>query len=234
MSELYLMRAEIDMVNLSRFAAERRHSDPDRTAHCLVLESFGKEHAPRPFIVKTRQANQNLEGHLLAYAQTDAQTLIKKADQHQKLAHSAVMNPNTIKTVNIPNNWEVGQPIRFQIRVRPTKRASSRDIHRGGSESDIYLKVADTHTRAEAYCEWLSDILKHRAGLDSRPENMQLSNFALRRIKRQNSSNWITGPDATITGLATITDPQAFHSALKNGIGRHKSFGYGMLLITPA
>ena len=35
MATLYLMKTTLDMVNLARYAGEQRHSDPDRTAHCL-------------------------------------------------------------------------------------------------------------------------------------------------------------------------------------------------------
>ena len=34
-------------------------------------------------------------------------------------------------------------------------------------------------------------------------------------------------------GTLTITDPVEFGSLLANGIGRHKAYGYGMLLLRP-
>ena len=35
-------------------------------------------------------------------------------------------------------------------------------------------------------------------------------------------------------GIMTITDPDAFSGTLSQGIGRHRSYGYGMLLLRPA
>jgi CRISPR system Cascade subunit CasE len=41
------------------------------------------------------------------------------------------------------------------------------------------------------------------------------------------------GPDATMSGTLRIDDPSAFASALSHGIGRHRTFGFGMLLLAP-
>ena len=35
-------------------------------------------------------------------------------------------------------------------------------------------------------------------------------------------------------GVLTITDSEAFASTLAQGIGRHRSYGFGMLLLRPA
>ena len=34
-------------------------------------------------------------------------------------------------------------------------------------------------------------------------------------------------------GILTITDPIAFAELLKRGVGRHRAYGYGMLLLRP-
>lgn len=40
-------------------------------------------------------------------------------------------------------------------------------------------------------------------------------------------------PDATLQGTLTVTDPEAFAALLARGIGRHRAFGFGMLLLRP-
>lgn len=40
-------------------------------------------------------------------------------------------------------------------------------------------------------------------------------------------------PDATLQGVLTVADPEAFKALLARGIGRHRSFGFGMLLLRP-
>jgi CRISPR system Cascade subunit CasE len=42
------------------------------------------------------------------------------------------------------------------------------------------------------------------------------------------------GPDATFTGVLQVRDPDAFAGLLARGIGRHRAFGFGMLLLRPA
>ena len=39
---------------------------------------------------------------------------------------------------------------------------------------------------------------------------------------------------ATVHGTMTVTDPAAFAQLLAHGVGRHRAYGYGMLLLRPA
>ena len=234
MAKLYLMQATLDMVNLARYAAEQRHSDPDRTAHCLVVESFGRNRMPKPFVIKTRLRDGELKGTLLAYTQLTAQELRNAASQHQKLAHSAVMDPSSINTVGVPDQWSEGQSIHFEVRIRPTKRSSNRDAGHPKSEQDIYLGSEENSNRAETYCRWLTNLIRRQGGLQTTPDTMVMTQFAMRRVRRQNSSQWTTGPDATIVGTAIVVNPDRVKTALTSGLGRHKGYGYGMLLIRPS
>ncbi|GHE81823.1 hypothetical protein GCM10019059_44550 [Camelimonas fluminis] len=43
----------------------------------------------------------------------------------------------------------------------------------------------------------------------------------------------IEGPDATFHGSLVVTDPEAFTILLARGVGRHRAYGYGMLLLRP-
>jgi len=42
------------------------------------------------------------------------------------------------------------------------------------------------------------------------------------------------GPDAVFKGVLQIHDADAFNRLLRRGIGRHRAFGFGMLLLKPA
>ena len=44
----------------------------------------------------------------------------------------------------------------------------------------------------------------------------------------------LEGPDAWFRGTLAIVDPNAFAALLARGIGRHRSFGFGCLLIAPS
>jgi hypothetical protein len=42
------------------------------------------------------------------------------------------------------------------------------------------------------------------------------------------------GPDAILRGEFVVKDPASFAAVLTNGVGRHRAYGYGMLLLRPA
>ena len=42
------------------------------------------------------------------------------------------------------------------------------------------------------------------------------------------------GPDAVMRGSITVTEPSGFSDLVARGIGRHRAYGYGMLLLRPA
>ena len=43
----------------------------------------------------------------------------------------------------------------------------------------------------------------------------------------------VSGHSAVLAGTLTVRDPQAFATLLARGVGRHRAFGYGMLLLSP-
>jgi CRISPR system Cascade subunit CasE len=44
----------------------------------------------------------------------------------------------------------------------------------------------------------------------------------------------VQGPDAVFTGVLQVRDSDAFAALVARGIGRHRAFGFGMLLLKPA
>ena len=234
MAKLYLMRAALDMVNLARYAAEQRHSDPDRTAHCLVAESFGRNRMPKPFVIKTRLSNGELKGTLLAYTLVD-----DRRAQERRRSTPKVGAFGRDGSLDHRDRWSAGPVVRRAVHTfRGANQADQAQLEprrrtRPNSEQDIYLESAEDSNRAETYCQWLSELMRRQGGLLAMPDTMAMTQFAMRRVRRQNSSKWTNGPDATVTGAATVVNPERMQLALAGGIGRHKGYGYGMLLIRP-
>ena len=83
--------------------------------------------------------------------------------------------------------------------------------------------------RPAVYRDWLAARLDGIAELDH--ERTDLTAFQRSRVSRGRAS--VEGPDATFHGELVITDPARFHALLARGIGRHLSFGFGMLLLRP-
>jgi CRISPR system Cascade subunit CasE len=109
--------------------------------------------------------------------------------------------------------------------------------------------------REEVYRHWLANRLNVAATLEPGSFRLaQLSRAMLLRPKQANRDPDPTerrelvrvgllkrggkgeqggSPDATLQGTLTVTDPEAFAALLGRGIGRHRAFGFGMLLLRP-
>jgi CRISPR system Cascade subunit CasE len=85
----------------------------------------------------------------------------------------------------------------------------------------------------------LEDQLDNRGGAEVGEGSIQMTRFSIERMTRRVPKNengdrkpdTIKRPDVTLVGRLTVTDSDAFLNLLRSGIGRHKSFGYGMLKV---
>ena len=84
-------------------------------------------------------------------------------------------------------------------------------------------------TRQAVYLDWLSEQLGSAAELN--PADSRLVRFCRTRVLRGNQG--LEGPDATIHGTLNVSEPAQFMQLLLRGIGRHRAYGYGMLLLRP-
>ena len=77
-------------------------------------------------------------------------------------------------------------------------------------------------------------LMAQKAGADAPLHTMELTRYNQRTVQRNPSSPVMTLPDVTIQGACTIEDPEKWAYALTTEIGRHKVYGYGMLLLSSA
>ena len=118
----------------------------------------------------------------------------------------------------------------FEVRVRPVRQR--RWPNGGKSEIDAFASYqlnfpgADV-SREAIYADWLDERFANGgAALDT--ESVQLTSYRQSRMHRQRR-----GPDAVMRGNLTITDGIAFRDLIVRGLGRHRTFGYGMILPSP-
>ena len=117
---------------------------------------------------------------------------------------------------------------------------------RPGMECDVFQWEAVLHaekghpeksmkrTREQVYAEWMAAQFDRKDGATLEPGTAKLVSFQRTRAFRKLRQRYIEGPDAVMRGIFTITGPAKFAAMLKEGIGRHRSYGYGMLLLRPA
>ena len=234
-----LMRLQPDAKALAACVIRRRELSPDGdygyALHSLLREVFG-EQAPKPF-----RYMSNKQG-LLAYTLENLETL-----RH----HASLATPDVARALGLdaldarpfPSTWKEGQALGFEVRVRPVIRAKD------GRERDAFLHTVDVIPaeegegiahRAVIYSDWLAK----QFAVDGAAQinQAQMEEFRLTRVLRKTSagengkrkSHAVTGPDAVFKGQLQVGNPDAFARLLARGVGRHRAFGFGMLLLRPA
>lgn len=241
---LHLVELPVDLRQLHLWAGNRqapgRGSDEGLTLHHLLGEVFGPG-VLQPFRLMVAPAGRH--GTLLAYSGHDADVLRRSAGLSQTPSDAAAIRLDRLRSIPRPDSaWKPGQHIGFDLRMRPVVRLASplsgrtADgqplTFRKGAEVDAFLARAlrgEEVTREAVYLDWLAARLAPGAKLVR--ETSRLASF--RREIAIRDGRRLEGPDATVHGTLTVTDVAAFARLLAGGIGRHRSYGYGMLLLRP-
>ena len=251
MKTLNLIRIPLMTDALARWAGERgwirqrggiEAFDEGRALHHLLEETLGVG-VLRPFrlLVPPRRRS----GNLYAYSLLDAEQLRSAAHTQALPDHLRVLQPERLEGKTMPSDWHSGQRLGFDLRTRPVRRLR-RDLDtvsgciKRGSEVDAFLVEAlrqhpdspsgmevAKRTREDVYFDWLAERLAPAATLDRSAS--RLTRF--RRSVAARGKRGSEGPDATIHGTLTVLDGDAFATLLSGGVGRHKAYGYGMLLL---
>lgn len=238
---LHLIRLGLGPATLAEWAARRglaRASgfDEGRALHHLLGETFGPG-ALQPFRLLAAPGGQ--EANLYAYSSASLEILRETAEAIALPDALAVLPLRGLEAKPMPASWRPGQRLGFDIRVRPVVRLAkpvpahadlrgrAQPERRAGAETDAFLarllRAGGATTREAVYVDWLADRLAPAARL----EEARLTRFERSRAVR---SSLTEGPDATLQGTLEIADPEAFAALLARGVGRHRAYGYGMLL----
>jgi len=240
---LHLIRLPIRISALARWGADRGWTqgksgafDEGRALHHLLSETFGNGIA-QPFrLLVPPRANT---GNLYAYSTVPASTLRATAQAIALPEHLSVLDLTALEDKPMPAIWTAGQRLGFDLLARPVRRLNAPiGNFAKGAEIDAFLAHVlhhhrDTapdsheHAREGIYLDWLAERLEGRATLDR--SATRLSGFRRRRVARGGAGP--EGPEATFHGTFEIQDPAQFAAMLARGIGRHRAYGYGMVLL---
>ena len=263
MSALYLVRLPVGLAALARWAASRNYGwtthrnlkgrecdadfDEGRALHHLLAETFGPGML-HPF--RLLVAAPATRGHIYAYSRADEATLRDTAQSFALPEIAAVCPWTQLDAKEMPDEWRKGRRIGFDVRVKPTSRLMKPlpQLDGGsfgkGAEIDAFLIEAlrsfpdpssaeanmqqAGRSRESVYTRWLAQRLQ---GIATVEPGATMTRFLRRRASRSGFSP--EGPDATLQGNLIVDDSQRFYVMLANGIGRHKAYGYGMVLLRP-
>jgi len=234
---LQMVRAEINARDFQRWMGMRRLQDPDHGMHCLLTECFGRDLAPRPFRAIFPRGGSR--GCLYGYGTAGADDLREAAGAYADPLQCRIIPPHNINSKPMPEEWTAGKRLGFEVRVRPIVRRTDKADTRPGKEWDAFQLEAEQHpkgemarSREEVYTDWLRKQLESRGGATL--ESAILVSFQRTRAVRRLRGTYSEGPDALMRGTLEITDGPAFAKLLAGGVGRHRAYGYGMLLLRPA
>lgn len=106
----------------------------------------------------------------------------------------------------------------FEVTVNPGKR----DNQSG--------KIVAVRGR-EAIAEWFIDRGEKSWGFKVNPNNLQIEKMSVQTFKKD--SQTVTHGSATLKGELQVTDREQFSQSFRQGIGRGRAFGFGLLQIVP-
>ena len=233
---LQLTRANVRVRDFHRWMGDRLLQDADHAMHCLLTECFG-DLALKPFrLIVPRGAAC---GVLYGYGHAEADALREATGIYADPLQAKILPGHTINSKPMPTEWRAGKRLGFETRIRPIVRRSRNAECQPGREWDAFqLKAMQypenemPYSREEVYREWLSSQFARRGG--AQLESAELRSFQRTCAVRKLHAHHSEGPDAIMRGILTITDAAAFTALLVRGIGRHRAYGYGMLLLRPA
>lgn len=215
----------------TRFGLTAGGDDLGYALHTLLAAAFG-DAAPKPF-----RYFGDVRG-LLAYTTYDPDALQLAVQTAAPDVHAA-LGLDRFAARSFPHQWPAGRRVGFELRIRPVLRTSQ------GKERDVFLAAIDKRTepdgelsREVVYAEWLRNELAR--GDAAAVERLQLDGFRLSASLRKGAATAgkrparrVAGPDAVFSGELNVRDPAGFTALLTRGIGRHRAFGFGMLLLRP-
>lgn len=250
-SSIHLVRLAVDARKLYTFAhrsrATSREYDVGYALHALLAALF--DHgaaedarvAPRPFHIINPAATKL---DVLGYAEIDAHALADRAKTIADPVAWGVCDLDDMVSKPMPSAFEAGKRLGFSVRVCPTRRIAKRGpMVRDRAEVDAFLAKSwevgpeVPLERQDVYRAWLDEELAKEGAakvLDASLTNFQIGRFHRRTQGEGRKGHRTERPDATFEGELEIGDGGAFVRRLARGVGRHRSFGFGMLLLRPA
>ncbi len=238
MGELYMVEILIDTAALLRFAkvqslqAAARDEDLGYTTHAWMKAAFG-DLAPYPWRLL-------VDGHrptrVLAYSGHGAEALQEQMRNYASpMVATVTPNRSDIASKVMPD-FGAGRQLGFEVICCPVGRRSNPRV-----EKDVFLMRADhaepgTLDRTQVYKDWIRTQLEEGDGVLLDEANLEGFRFVHQVRKDQAGStgrrqNTIVRPQALFRGRLTVQNPDGFRTLLLRGVGRHRAFGYGMLLL---
>jgi CRISPR system Cascade subunit CasE len=247
---LHMVRLDPDLARAARWGATQGLTSPGADDgylwHALLKAAFG-DLAPKPFRL-VEPAGGAGRPYFIGYARADAGALRAHAEAFADPAVVPAVGLESLAVKAMPVAFPAGARLGFDVRLRPTVRQTRDGDRTRKREIDVFLQVASRDPaapkpdRLAVYAEWLAgQMAAGGVRLDGvsltaqrRARILRRSRIAedgARRLEAHGRQGG--GPDIVMAGDLVVEDPAAFAGLLARGVGRHRAFGFGMLLLKP-
>lgn len=242
---LTLVKLRPDGAALARWAAASGvaafKDDLGYAAHAASKAVFG-DLAPKPFALRQRAGDLEMIGYCAA--SVDELSRVASLQIHDDVAAHA-LGVDGMVAKPMPLDWAAGERFSFECRVVPTRRTRQAT---SGRYVELDAAIPEPGAQGDfdrdaAYGAWLSKELSRFSAArltGFAPFAFRLTPTARRTHAAQGSAapgarRMARGlvPDLVARGELEVVDPSGFQEALRRGLGRHRAFGYGCLLLAP-
>ena len=207
-----------------------RPGDESYSLHCLVTETFGRKSPIRPFrAIRHRDGSRTL----LGYSRLDADALKNTARRNANDMRMSALSVDRLKSGEVPELGS-GLSLDFNLLTLPQRRM------RDGGEIDAYdlhrrratEKCDPLLSREDVYIAWLAEKVERSWG--AYLLGIRVVSARRRPQTRRAGERTLPATATEFDGTLRVEDPARFRNMLAEGVGRHRSYGYGMILIRPA
>jgi CRISPR system Cascade subunit CasE len=243
---MYLHRLTMNSARVRDYATRRhlaRHdADDGYVMHAALVAVFG-ESAPKPFALEHELDAVRLEARdpvVLLHSALTREQLEERADEEQ----GRMIDWRRSSTRVLPA-LPAGREVAFHARVAPVVRSRCGAAPAPGkaraksTEMDAYLAAKQRSetgevNRVEVYREWLARCLGDTATVvafelrDSRVERVVRRGY---RGAEHREVHALSLPLAVMRGVVRVEDEDGFRALVERGLGRHRAFGYGLMLV---
>jgi len=244
---LYMVRLVLDFARLAalgqRAGLPPGHEDTGFLVHAAIAALFG-EGEVQPFRVVAQGRGVGVVG----YTRLAEDELRDRAQELADPAAYAASDWAQLAVKPMPLHWPSGRRLGFEVRTCPVVRlARPMEVGRAGaavhyargSELDAWLhsKLASNDPqspggREGVYGGWLRARIGSAATIEeARLEGFRLIELVRRDRTTQRRPHFLARPDALLRGVLTVFDGDAFGELLERGVGRHRAYGFGMMLL---
>jgi CRISPR system Cascade subunit CasE len=256
---LHMVKLTPDVSRLAVWAERNRLVGPagdlGYAVHAALAAAFG-EHAPKPFrMVESGTGRNGAPASLYGYSEAGGTALLDHAGAFADPEVSAALDLEGLASKVMPATWDEGRRLGFEVRLRPTVRRDRGGDRDTTCERDAFQAAfdeAEARARSSAapfvpprrdqvYVAWLRDSLARSGGARLIEDSVRLVSFQRLRVARRGQPgpdgrrrlHESEGPDAVLSGVLEVMDGKVFAALLRRGVGRHRAFGFGMLLLRP-